>query len=60
MFHPTTKNGHASKDTQELDFMGEIKRGAFDCEVRSRGLALCVKDTPRGVVEGFQFFSSPL
>lgn len=28
--------------------MGEIKRRAFGCEVRSGGLALLVKDTSRG------------
>lgn len=50
MFHTLTKHGHASKDPQELDFMGEIKRRAFGCEVRSGGLALLVKDTSRGVV----------
>lgn len=52
MFHTLTKHGHASKDPQELDFMGEIKRRAFGCEVRSGGLALLVKDTSR---EGVYF-----
>lgn len=49
-FHTLTKNGHACKDPQELDFMGEIKRSVFGCGVRSGGLALLVKDTSRGRV----------
>lgn len=47
VFHTLTKHCHTSKDPQELDFMGEIKRRAFGCEVRSGGLALLVKDTSR-------------
>lgn len=44
MFHSLTKHGHASNDPQELDFMGEIKRSMFGCEVGSGGLAILVKD----------------
>lgn len=54
VFHTLTTHGHASKDPGELDFMGEIKRRAFGCEVCSEGLALLVKETT-GVGEGGLF-----
>lgn len=46
VFHAVTRNGHASKEPQELDFTGEIKKGEFGCEVRSGGLRPCAKDPP--------------
>lgn len=45
-----TKHGHALSVPLELDFMGEIKRRVFGCEVCSRGLALPFKDVGRGYI----------